>query len=89
LAASAAAARVEKPSLTVTQRFVGGQLYIEGSVGYIRVRTKDGRLVSAKTFPRDQRELRCRLVPGRYTLVSFQRPCDGNCSYLDPPTDRC
>jgi hypothetical protein len=21
--------------------------------------------------------------------VSFQRPCDGNCGYLDPPADQC
>ena len=30
-----------------------------------------------------------RLPPGRYVVVSFQRPCDGNCALLDPPTDRC
>jgi hypothetical protein len=30
-----------------------------------------------------------RLAPGRYVVTSYQRPCDGNCGYLDPPTDRC
>ena len=30
-----------------------------------------------------------RLDPGTYRLVSFQRPCDGSCSRLDSPTDRC
>jgi hypothetical protein len=30
-----------------------------------------------------------RLPPGAYRLVSYQRPCAGNCDYLDPPTDRC
>jgi hypothetical protein len=89
LVASTAAAGGKKPALTVTQRFVGGQFYIEGSIGYLRVRTRDGRLVAAKTFAGARHQLRFRLAPGRYTLVSFQRPCDGNCGYLDPPTDRC
>jgi hypothetical protein len=30
-----------------------------------------------------------RIEPGTYRLVSFQRPCDGNCGTLDPPTDQC
>jgi hypothetical protein len=30
-----------------------------------------------------------RLDPGRYRLVSWQRPCDGSCDSLDAPTDRC
>jgi hypothetical protein len=30
-----------------------------------------------------------RLDPGSYRFVSFQRPCDGNCDILDPPTDKC
>jgi D-alanyl-D-alanine dipeptidase len=30
-----------------------------------------------------------RLPPGRYRVISYQRPCDGNCGLLDPPTDRC
>lgn len=29
------------------------------------------------------------LEPGQYRLVSYQRPCAGNCERLDPPTDRC
>ena len=27
--------------------------------------------------------------PGEYRLESHQRPCDGNCSLLDPPVDGC
>ena len=34
-------------------------------------------------------ETTLRLDPGAYRLVSFQRPCDGNCGIVDPPTDRC
>ena len=30
-----------------------------------------------------------RLDPGSYRLVSSQRPCDGSCDSLDPPTDEC
>ena len=30
-----------------------------------------------------------RASAGRHLLTSFIRTCDGNCSYLDPPTHRC
>jgi hypothetical protein len=30
-----------------------------------------------------------RLRAGRYRLSTYQRYCDGNCGYLDPPTLRC
>ena len=30
-----------------------------------------------------------KLAPGAYHLLSYQRPCDGNCGYLDPPTAHC
>jgi hypothetical protein len=29
------------------------------------------------------------LAAGRYRLLSWQRTCDGNCGYLDPPSDQC
>ena len=29
------------------------------------------------------------LTPGRYVISSFQRPCDGNCDFLDAPVDQC
>jgi hypothetical protein len=85
---AAAGAQTERPALRVTQEFVGSQLYMEGSIGYIQIKKRTGRVVASGTF-REARELRFRLAPGRYRVVSFQRPCDGNCSYLDPPTDRC
>ena len=84
-----AAAKAAKPVLRVTQEFVGSQFYIEGSVGYVRIRSRAGRLVASNTFAGGRKELRFRLRPGVYRMVSFQRPCDGNCGYLDPPTDRC
>ena len=33
--------------------------------------------------------MRRRLAPGTYMVINYQRPCDGNCGTLDPPTDRC
>ena len=61
-----------------------GPMYIEGAIYYLRVE-RNGRAVTKRlgvttTF---------RLTPGRYGLRSWARPCDGNCGYLDPPTDRC
>lgn len=29
------------------------------------------------------------LSSGRYLVQSFQRPCDGNCDFLNPPVDEC
>jgi hypothetical protein len=88
LLVAAAGARTVKPALRVTQSFVGSVHYIEGSIGYVRIENHAGRRLSQKTF-RNTAELRFALLPGSYRLVSFQRPCDGNCGYLDPPTDRC
>jgi len=77
--------------LVVFQRFnVGGGLWTEGSKSYLRVR--GGQLDSQKVFfqPSKHRPVWSRLIaPGRYTLRSWQRPCDGNCGYLDPPTAIC
>ena len=71
--------------------------YTEGSYSYIRVVRPDGEeLVEEQVDEeRDCSEFECvsevvfRLDPGEYRFVSFQRPCDGNCGFLDPPTDRC
>lgn len=76
-------------TLHVRQQWVGGGLYVEGSYSYVRVE-RDGDSVhelrlSGERIPRAT----IHLDPGTYRLVSFQRPCDGNCSRLDPPTDRC
>jgi zinc D-Ala-D-Ala dipeptidase len=64
-------------------------LYVEGSISYVRVRGIRGRLVVAKRSGRPRFQMRRRLSPGRYRVISYQRPCDGNCGTLDPPTDRC
>jgi hypothetical protein len=70
----------------VTQTLKPGSLYIEGSFSYLRAE-QDGREVAKVKLEDSQAALR--LAPGSYRLVSFQRPCDGNCGILDPPTDQC
>jgi hypothetical protein len=73
----------------VQQEWTAGGLYIEGSYSYVRVES-DGTAVTEVRLS-DERVPRAtiRLEPGTYRLISFQRPCDGNCSNLDPPTDEC
>jgi hypothetical protein len=66
--------------------------YIEGQVSYLIVRDADGHILAERAFSgvRPNRPaIDVRLAPGRYVVTSYQRPCDGNCGYLDPPTDRC
>lgn len=78
----------QRGTLTLSHRLdLSDGSYIEGSVSYMHVR--HGRRV---VFRRSrQGTVRAVLHPraGLYRIVSFQRPCDGNCSTLDPPTDRC
>jgi hypothetical protein len=72
--------------------------YTEGSYSYVRVEDLDGDEQIEKRFSLEGRKLgplrflsalTLRLDPGSYRLVSFQRPCDGGCDSLDPPTDEC
>jgi hypothetical protein len=69
-------------------------LYREGSVGFLRIVDEHGivlRKGRARTAApgTTRRIFRRFLLPGTYTVVGYQRPCDGNCGYLDPPTERC
>jgi hypothetical protein len=87
---AAAHNETKRGHLRVSERLVGGlDPYIEGSIGYVRIRTRAGKLVASGKFSLARRPLRFALRPGTYRLFSFQRPCDGNCGFLDPPTDRC
>ncbi len=63
--------------------------YIEGSVAFLRVRDAAGRVVLDENSGRVRWRVRRRLPAGRYRLTSFERPCSGNCSVLDPPAERC
>jgi hypothetical protein len=68
---------------------MSGGLYVEGSLGYVRVVDKSGSTVLEKQLDPEKPTLSRDLPAGEYVLQSWQRPCDGNCGYLDPPTDRC
>ena len=64
---------------------------IEGSIPFIRVARADGSTVVKRRLNLTRRTpfADLRLAPGRYRLQSWQRTCDGNCGYLDAPSDRC
>ena len=81
----------QRATLTVTtHQRVGpdGMMYIEGALPQVELVTEDGHRIKAEadrkgTFTFDD------LVPGTYVIDAALRPCDGNCGYLDPPTDAC
>jgi D-alanyl-D-alanine dipeptidase len=68
----------------------GPPRYDEGTVSFVRVRGANGAVaVRRRVQHRPRFRMRRKLAPGRYRVISYQRPCDGNCELLDPPTDRC
>lgn len=88
--ATAAHAPLRPAAVRVTQIFVGPGRYIEGSFSYLRVgRIGGGYALQRRLVGYPRASVRLSLAPGRYRLRSWQRPCDGNCSVLDPPIDRC
>ena len=58
------------------------RFYIEGYISFAKLDHARARRVSGSS-------LFLPAGPGRHVLHVFIRPCDGNCSYLDPPTQRC
>jgi hypothetical protein len=64
---------------------------VEGARSYVAVETIAGdELVETELEPTATgHAATLRLDPGTYRLVSWQRPCDGDCDSLDAPTDRC
>jgi hypothetical protein len=64
-------------------------VYTEGSISFVRVRDARGAVVVRRRTARPRFRMRRKLPPGRYRVVSYQRPCAGNCTLLDPPVDRC
>jgi zinc D-Ala-D-Ala dipeptidase len=84
------AAEAAPGTLDFQQYSAGRPVYTEGAVSFVRVRDASGDTVVRRRVQHKPRfRMVRRLPPGRYTVVSYQRPCDGNCSLLDPPTDRC
>jgi hypothetical protein len=70
-------------TLVVTQSLDrSGAMYIEGSLSYICVTDGDETVFEGQL---EHDRLQHDLPSGTYTLASYQRPCDGNCGFLDPP----
>ena len=87
-AASMAAAPSSKVPVSIDYH-LDGALFIEGSYTYFRIENAGGNVVRRHRFTDGTRKLATKLLPGKYVLVTYERPCDGNCDYLDPPTARC
>jgi D-alanyl-D-alanine dipeptidase len=64
-------------------------VYVEGSISFVRVRDASGEAVVRRRTAAARFRMVRKLPPGRYRVVSYQRPCGGICRFLDPPTDRC
>jgi hypothetical protein len=74
--------------LKITQLRVGDAIPIEGAYSYIRIERATGAALTERRLAFSNR-LMLRVPPGAYRLMSWQRTCDGNCGYLDPPSNRC
>jgi hypothetical protein len=72
----------------VETKVPGSPIPIEGEFSYVRVSGEDRDSVAERRLD-GERELRLSLGAGRYTLSVWHRTCDGNCGFLDPPSDRC
>ena len=71
--------------VTVVQDQSGGA-YIEGAAHYLRM---TGSGVDTQLRLNEGSPTAFSLPEGSYELESWARPCDGTCSHLDGPTDRC
>jgi hypothetical protein len=82
VAALAAAKATASPSVRVRISDEMTRVYIEGYIWFASLdRARPRRVAtSAVVLPAG---------PGRHVLRVFIRPCDGNCSLLDPPQLRC
>jgi hypothetical protein len=77
-------------TLTVaTSLSTDGPMYIEGALARLVLRDSDGTVVATAMKWPGKRVVFDNLDSGTYVLEPALRPCDGNCGYLDPPTDSC
>ncbi len=87
----------ETGRIVITEELPRRAIYQEGSIGYLRVAEADsGRVVFADRVSgpgvrqrRDGILFGERTPAGRYRVVSWQRPCNGNCGALGAESDRC
>ena len=81
-----------RATLTVATSYSEGRngaLYIEGALARLVLRDSDGNVAGAATHWPGKKFVFADLDPGTYVLEPALRPCDGNCGYLDGPTDAC
>jgi hypothetical protein len=73
------------------RRAADSRLPVEGAFGFFELRRDGPQAVTSGSVPTtDEATLFDGRVPaGDYTIVSYQRPCSGNCRQLDMPTDQC
>jgi len=96
-------APAERGRLVVSFELARQAVYQEGSLGYLRVADADSGEVAREARvtgpvgpapgpegPRVEGVVFDeRVAAGRYHVVSWQRPCSGNCEFLDEPSARC
>lgn len=66
-----------------------GRDYRDGSVAYMRLNDRAGRTVLQDRAVRSNTRISGTVRRGNYTIVSYQRVCDGDCGHLEPASDRC
>jgi len=73
--------------ITIAPSNPNGPVYIEGALRYVHI-TGDATDIQQQLDPSHPATIS---LPsgGSYRLESWANPCDGNCGYLDGPTDRC
>ena len=74
--------------LLVGQRYVDGVVLTEGSVTKLRLTDARGGAITLHRPSGGKALAHSSLPAGHYTLQATLRPCDANCSHLDPPI-RC
>ena len=80
--------------LLIEKALADGPIFAEGSVTHLRIAGDDGRAVVDALHPIETLDVPLAdlgLPEGAYTVTAVERPCQGNCDYLDPParSTRC
>ena len=78
-------------AVVVERQFPDGDpIWFEGSIGFVRLTPASGEvLVEDFDHPDSPGSLRVDLPAGELHVESFQRPCEGTCEELGPPTPSC
>jgi hypothetical protein len=73
--------------LVLTERGQEPCCYIEGFVRFVRIK-HEGKVIYKGRWKPDS-VFRRSLPEGTYRIIRELRPCDANCNYLDPVSERC